>query len=316
MKYSREVKTALLAIIAILMLIFGYSFLKGKNLLESSRTFYAVYDDVEGLSPSSTVTINGLKVGQVTAIDFLNEKGKLIVTFTVEKDFPFSESSIAEVYGGGLIGGKSLAIIPKFDKSRIAESGDTLQSKTEEGIMELVNERLTPLQEKVESTVVSIDSLFNSLNKVLDEDSRQDLKSSLSDLSSTVNSFKGTSAALNKLVTGNSDKLDRTFTNLDEMSTNLNHFSDTLAQVNLKGMTDDLESVIADFEQVSNKLSSGEGTAGKLLNDDKVYDNLDRATKQMEQLLQDIKLNPRRYVRFSLFGKKPEPYHAPEDSLR
>lgn len=316
MKFTREVKTALLAIVAILMLIFGYSFLKGKNLLESSRTFYAVYDDVEGLSPSSAVTINGLKVGQVTQIDFLNKRGQLLVTFTVDNEFPFSKNSIAEVYGGGLIGGKSLAVLPKYDNGAIAKSGDTLASRTDTGIMELVNERLTPLQEKLESTVVSADSLLTSLNKVLDDTTRNNIKRTFEDLRVTVSSFKGTSVALENIVEGNSEKLDRTFTNLDEMSTNFNNFSDTLAQVNLKGMTNDLESVIADFEQVSNKLSSGEGTAGKLLNDDKVYDNLDRATKQLEQLLQDIKLNPRRYVRFSLFGKKPEPYHPPKDSLK
>lgn len=316
MKISREVKTALLAIIAILMLIFGYSFLKGKNLLESSRTFYAVYNDVEGLSPSSAVTINGLKVGQVTSIDFLNEKGKLLVTFTVENDFPFSERSIAEVYGGGLIGGKSLAIIPNYEKGNVAQDGDTLRSQTEEGIMELVNERLSPLQKKVESTFESADSLLTSLNKVLDEDTRHNIRNTFAELDKTVTSFRGTSEALNHLVAGNSDKLDRTFTNLDEMSTNLNKFSDTLSQMDIKQITTDLETVVADFEDISNKLSSGEGTAGKLLNDDQVYTNLERATKQLEQLLQDIKLNPRRYVRFSLFGKKPDPYIPPQDSLR
>ncbi|MFD1095953.1 MlaD family protein [Salegentibacter chungangensis] len=316
MKFTKEVKTALLAIVAILMLIFGYSFLKGKNLLENSRTFYAVYDDVEGLSPSSAVTINGLKVGQVTNIDFLNREGKLLVTFTVENEFPFSKNSIAEVYGGGLIGGKSLAVIPTYDEASVAKSGDTLKSRTDTGIMELVNERLTPLQEKLENTVVSADSLLSSLNRVLDDSTRHNIQNTFEDLSVTVSSFKGTAIALEDIVEGNQQKLDRTFTNLDEMSTNFNQFSDTLSQVNLKQMTTNLENVIADFEQVSNKLSSGEGTAGKLLNDDKVYNNLDRATKQLEQLLQDIKLNPRRYVRFSLFGKKPAPYEPPKDSLK
>ncbi len=114
MKYTKEVKTALLAIIAILLFIFGYSFLKGKNWFDSSRKFYAVYNNVEGLSPSSPVTINGLKVGNVTKIGFLDTSGQLVVTFLVDKEFPFSKESIAQVYGGGLIGGKSLAIITKI----------------------------------------------------------------------------------------------------------------------------------------------------------------------------------------------------------
>lgn len=317
MKYSREVKTALLALTAIIILIVGYSFLKGENLLDSSRTFYAVYDDVEGLSPSSEVTINGLKVGQVTNIDFLNSKGQLVVTFTVKNDFAFSKNSIAEIYGGNIIGGKSLAIIPKYDQqSGMAESGDTLQGKKEEGIMELVNDRLTPLQEKIENTIVSADSMVTAIAEVLNDTTRQNIRGTFKNLDATVASFRTTAEELQGIVQGNSGKIDRTLTNLDEMSTNFNRFSDTLSQMNIKQITTDLENVITDFEQISDKLNSGEGTAGKLLNDEGVYNNLDRATRQLEELLQDIKLNPKRYVHFSVFGKNPGPYEEPEDSLK
>ena len=316
MKFTREVKTALLAIVAIVLLIFGYSFLKGKNLLDSSRTFHAIYDDVEGLSPSSAVTINGLKVGQITKIDFLNDTGLLIVSFTVENEFEFAKTSIAKVYGGGIIGGKSLAIIPNYDENLMAKSGDTLDSDVEEGIMELVNDKLAPLQQKVERTIVSADSLLTAVNEIMDDSTRNNIRSTFQDLGETARSFRGTATELEGIVQNNSSKLDRTFTNLDEMSTNFNKFSDTLSTMNIGKMTNDLEKVIGDFEQVSNKLSSGEGTAGKLLNDDEVYNNLDRATKQLEQLLQDIKLNPKRYVHFSVFGKKPGPYEEPRDSLK
>ncbi|HSP11223.1 MAG TPA: MlaD family protein [Salegentibacter sp.] len=316
MKFTREVKTALLAIIAIILLIFGYSFLKGKNLLDSSRNFYAIYDDVEGLSPSSPVTINGLKVGQITKIDFVDQSGLIQVTFTVENDFQFSKTSIAKVYGGGIIGGKSLAIIPDYNNPEMAESGDILKSDVEEGIMELVNDKLAPLQEKVESSIVSADSLITALNAIMDDSTRNNIRSTFNDLGETARSFKGTAFELEGLVTSNSSKLDRTFTNLDEMSTNFNKFSDTLATMNIGKITNDIESVIADFEQISTNLNNGQGTAGKLLNDDGVYDNLDRATKELEQLLQDIKLNPKRYVHFSVFGKKPGPYEQPQDSIK
>lgn len=316
MKYTKEVKTGILAIVAIVILIFGYSFLKGKNLLDSSRTFYAVYADVEGLSPSSQVTINGLKVGQVNKIDFLNEKGLLLVTFSVDSDFKFAKNSLAQIYGGGLIGGKSLAIVPEYEQDLMAETGDTLPSDIEEGIMELVNERLTPLQVKVERTIVSADSMVTALNQVLNPQTRNNIKATFDDLAITVASFKATAQSLNGIIDGNSKKLDHTFTNLDEMSTNFNKFSDSLSQIDLSGMGKDLEKVIADFEKISDNLTSGKGTAGKLLTDDKVYDNLDRATKQMEELLQDIKLNPKRYVHFSVFGKSPGSYDEPKDSLK
>lgn len=317
MKYSREVKTALLAIIAIVILIFGYSFLKGENLLDDSRTFYAVYDDVEGLSPSSEVTINGLKVGKIIGIDFLNNKGDLLVAFTVKNDFPFSKNSLAEIYGGNIIGGKSLAIIPKYDaKVGMAKNGDTLPSSKEEGIMELVNDRLTPLQNKLEGTIVSADSMLTAINQILNDSTRRNIKGTFENLDQTVASFRVTATELQGIVQGNSEKLDRTFTNLDEMSTNFNRFSDTLTNMDIQKITSDLEKVVADFESVSEKLNNGDGTAAKLINDDAVYNNLDRATKQLEELLQDVKLNPKRYVHFSVFGKNPGPYDPPKDSLK
>ena len=193
LKYSREVKTALLAIIAIVILIFGYSFLKGENLLDNSRTFYAVYDDVEGLSPSSEVTINGLKVGKITSIDFLNRSGDLLVTFTVKNDFKFSKNSEAQIYGGGIIGGKSLAIVPEYDENiGFAESGDTLTGGKEEGIMELVNDRLTPLQNKLEGTIVSADSMLTAINEILDDSTRNNIRGTFRNLDATVSSYKVT----------------------------------------------------------------------------------------------------------------------------
>ena len=126
---------------------------------------------------SSPVTINGLKVGSVTGIGFLDDTGKLIVSFTVDTELPFSENSVAQIYGGGLIGGKSVAIIPEYERDNLAVSGDTLPSEIEEGLLELVNERLTPLQEKVEKAIESTDSLINSFNEVMNPRTRKNLKS-------------------------------------------------------------------------------------------------------------------------------------------
>lgn len=316
MKYTKEVKTALLAIVAILLFIFGYSFLKGKNWFDSSRTFYAIYNNVEGLSPSSPVTINGLKVGTVTKIDFLDNSGKLIVTFLVDKEFPFSEESVAQVYGGGLIGGKSLAILPKYDSTNIAKSGDTLPSAIEEGLLELVNERLAPLQEKIEKVIVSTDSLVNSFNEVMNAETRQNLRNSIAGLDAAVGSFRNSAVSVEGILSENAPKLNRTFTNLDEMSIKFNNFSDSLSEFDLRKVSEDLENSVANFERVTEKLNSGEGTAAKLLNDPSVYNNLEKATNQLDALIQDVKLNPKRYVHFSIFGKNPGPYSPPRDSLK
>lgn len=316
MKYTKEVKTALLAIVAILLFIFGYSFLKGKNWFDSSRTFYAVYNNVEGLSPSSPVTINGLRVGNVTDISFLDTSGRLVVTFTVENEFPFSKESVAQVYGGGLIGGKSLAVLPEYEAGNLAKSGDTLPSSIEEGLLELVNDRLTPLQEKVERVITSTDSLINSFNEVMNPATRENLKQSIENLNTTISSLRNSANSVEGILSDNSPKLNRTFTNLDEMSTNLNTFSDTLVAIDIKRLTDDLENTVTNLEEMSEKLNSGEGTVGRLINDPSVYNNLERATNQLDELIQDVKLNPKRYVHFSIFGKNPGPYSPPRDSLK
>ncbi|WP_339662099.1 MlaD family protein [Croceibacter atlanticus] len=316
MKITREVKTAVLVLSAIALLIFGYYFLKGNNLLDGSRTFYAVYDDVEGLARSSKVTINGLQVGKVTDIQIIDSRGNLAITFTVENDFEFSKNSIARIYGGGIIGGKSLAIVPTYEQGQMAKDGDTLKSEIEEGLLELVNDRLTPLQKKIENVIVSVDSLVNGFNEILDPNTRQNLRNSFASLDRTMASLENTSGTLNGILTDNKPKLDRTFTNLDEMSYNFNSFSDSLAEVNLAGIVNDFEEIAADLKNVAAKANSKDGTVGKLLNDPKVYDNLDRATKQLEQLLQDVKLNPKRYVHISVFGKRNKDYKPPKDSLK
>ncbi|HET7360814.1 MAG TPA: MlaD family protein, partial [Salinimicrobium sp.] len=247
MKYTKEVKTALLALVAVILFIFGYSFLKGKNIFDTSRTFYAIYNEVGGLSTSSAVTINGLEVGSVTDIGFLNGTGKLLVTFNVQNDFKFSENSTAQVYGGGFIGGKSLRIIPTYEEGNIAESGDTLPSDTEEGLLELVNEQLTPLQEKVEQAVVSADSLINSLNHVLNPETRHNIASTFEDISLTVESLKGSAQSIEGILNNNSDELSNTITNLNEMSENLNNFSATLDSIELEQMVTNMEDVVADL---------------------------------------------------------------------
>ncbi|MGB5943225.1 MAG: MlaD family protein [Leeuwenhoekiella sp.] len=313
MKFSKEIKTGLLAVVAIVLLIFGYSFLKGENLLKNDRTFYAVYDNVEGLAPSSSVTINGLKVGKVLSIQFLNNSGDLLVTFDVENEFRFSKNSTAQIYGGGLIGGKNLEILPEYDENNLAISGDTLPSSKDEGIFELVNDRLTPLQKKVEAVIVDADSVLTAVTDVLDKDTRANLRTSIADISETATNFKNASASLNELLSDNQGKFNRTFTNLDKMSANFVQVSDSLTQVDFKRIINQMEAVVADFQAIAEGLENGEGTAGKLLKDDAVYVNLERATEQMQELLQDIKLNPKRYVHFSVFGKKGDEYEEPED---
>lgn len=313
MKLSKEVKTGILAIGAILLLIFGYSFLKGTNLLEKNREFFVKYQNVEGLAIAAPVTINGLTVGKVQDISFANQKGSLVVKFSVEKDFEFSKSSIVRIYSAGLIGGKSLGIFPQYDVKNIAKSGDTLAGDVEDGMLSAVTKALGPLEKKVSNTLGTVDTLLLNVNDIVDTDTRKNLKEAIQNLNTTLNSFAGVSENLNNILANNSGKLDNTFSNLDKTAGNLSKLTDSLAQLETGKLVSDLQNVVDKMNTIVSGVNNGEGSIGKLLKDDKLYENLEGASRQLEQLLQDVKLNPKRYVHISVFGKKQKKYEEPEN---
>lgn len=313
MKLTNEVKTGILAIGAILLLIFGYNFLKGTNLFSTKRIFYVQYQNVEGLTRSAPVTVSGYTVGKVEDIQFSTERGWLIVKFSLEDDFEFSKNSVAKIYSAGLIGGKSLAILPDYDPSIIAKSGDTLKGEIEDSMLATVTKALGPLEQKVNNTLQTVDSLLHDINDIVDEPTRNNIKEVISNLNRALSSFTGVSENLEVILAKNTDKLDRTFTNLDTTVENLSVLSDSLAQLDTGKLARDIQSIIDQANNLMTDLNSGKGTAGKLLHDDQIYENLEGATRQLEQLLQDIKLNPKRYVHFSIFGKRSKEYQKPDN---
>ena len=317
MKISREVKTGILVILGVILFIFGFNYLKGQNLLDSSRVFYTTYNNVEGLVPSTPVTINGLSVGKVVKIAFKGDgSGKLQVKLLVDSEFEFSKNSKAQLYETGLIGGKSIAIVPAFDGAEIAKENDVLQGTVKPGLTDLVNQRLTPLQEKIEIMMVGADSLLSNLNDVFNDKTKANLRASVTGLNDVIQNFKKTSSSLNSLIANNEDKLNNTLTNIDKMSSNLSKTTEDLANADLKKTIASLEATISNFNSIGAKIENGEGSIGKLLQDEGLYNNLEGASLQLEQLLEDMKLNPKRYVHFSLFGKKPKQYDADGNEIK
>lgn len=309
MKTSKEIKTAVLVLSGILLFIFIFNYLKGENLLSSSRKITAIYSNVEGLAISSAVTINGHKVGKVQDIRFTDDKsGMLEVSMLIDSDFNFSKNSIAELYESGLIGGKAISIIPAFDGSANTVSGDVLKSKIKPGLTELVNQRLTPLQEKIESVMVSADHLLNNVNSIFDEKTKSDIKGSISQLEQTISSFEKTSNSLQNLLETNKNAINNSIGNISDISDDLSIVTDKLSKSDFEQTINELKFSLNNFNSLLSGLDSGEGSLGKLFNDEGLYNNLEASLGQLESLLEDMKLNPKRYVHFSLFGKKNKQY--------
>lgn len=312
MKVTREVKTAILVIAAILLFIWGYSFLKGRDLFNSYRTFYVIYDDVEGLSPSAPVTLNGLVVGKVTNISFVDLDGHLKIEMQVKTDFPISKTSHATLYEPGLLGGRQIAIIPDLKNQVMAEDGDQLKSGLKPGMLSVVGDKLSPLQAKVEATVVTADSLLHNLNNIFDKRTQENLQNAVAELSNTMREFNGVAHSLNGIVAGNRTKIDGAITNLNVTTGNLAKITDSINSANLAQTVRKLEGTLANVDNILNDVQSGKGTIGKLLKDEAVYQNLEGASNELKELLADIKNNPKRYVHFSVFGRKGTPYEVNE----
>lgn len=309
MKVTNEVKTAILVIMAVLVFIWGYSFLKGKDLFSSDRTFYALYDNVEGLAPSAPVTLNGLMIGQVHSITPAAKKGLIQVEIQVNNnDIFISKTSHAILYQPSLIGGKQVALKPDYSNTVPAEDGDYLDGNVEPGMLDSVGEQLSPLQTKVEATVQTADTLLHNVNNVFDRQTQVNLRNAIADLSKTMKEFSQATQSLNGMIAGNRAKIDRTFDNINTTTTNLASITDSINSANLGQTVKRLETTLANVDNLLNEVQSGKGTIGKLLKDEEMYNNLNGASNELKELLADIKNNPKRYVHFSVFGKKGTPY--------
>ena len=309
MKNKNEIKTGVLVLLGIGLFVFGFSYLKSNDIFVSDRTFYAVYDDVEGVVNGTPVTVNGFPVGSIQNISFF-KNNSLLVKFRVENDIKFSINSIAQIYETGLIGGKALGIIPANDNSRTAVYNDTLASSVAPGLTELVNEKLTPLQENIESMIVSANNVLDKVNSIFDDPTRANLRTSVSDFSETIKDLKETSKMIKSVVKSNKLSIDQTITNVLDISTDLSEISKTINQSELNTTMKNFKNSSEGLSRVLNNINEGNGTISKLIDNDSLFQNLNDASKSIDLLIEDIRLNPKRYIHFSVFGKKNKPVQA------
>jgi phospholipid/cholesterol/gamma-HCH transport system substrate-binding protein len=313
LKLTREIKTAILVIASILLFIWGYSFLKGRDLFTNYQTLYVEYDNVEDLPQSAPVTLNGLAIGKVTKITINENTGKLLVELQLKTDFPISKTSQAYLYSPSLIGGKQIKIVPNLQDKEPAVDGQTLLGNVELGLTESLGGKIEPIQQKLDLMLANINTLVTGLNNVLDKKGQQDIKKSLAELSQTMEQFHRASGTLNSILDTNKGQINGVVSNFNKMSSNFNKISDSLNKADLGKTVRNLNKTLAKVDGIMSNLNSGKGTAGKLLNDDALYNNLAKTSKELELLLQDVRLYPTRYVNVSLFGKKNKPYVAPKE---
>ena len=318
MKISREFKVGGLIVVAAAMLYWGINFMKGNDIFAESRKFYAIYDNIEGLTINKPVNINGFKVGQITEIYFHPDtSGRLMVVFEVKSDYPIPTNTTALIHSIGFLG-EHVISLELGDSYDLALSGDTLQTGKDGDLVDAVNQQVAPIKAKAEKLLGSLDTAVTLLTGFLSENTRQDFMSTFVNLRETFENLERSSEALERMIVSNEDSVNQFIgnltaisktladngDNLDNVLSNLSEISDTLAQANIYGAINSLNSAVGRADSIMGKVNNGEGSLGMLINDPQLYDNLAEASNSLNRLLLDIKYNPNRYVQVSVFGSK------------
>ena len=315
-KKNSEIKIGLVALSAIIVLIWGISFLKGKNIFTNSTYFYSIYEEVDGMEASANVRINGFTVGKVTDVFFHpDNSGKIIVKFEMYEEFDIPKNSVANIYNADLMGTKEIQL--QIGNSPIyASSGDTLFSNIEGDLKDEVNKQVLPLKNKAEDLISSIDSVMTVITTVLDKDARASLTNSLLSLNRTFSTMELAMVKLDSMIYYNDTRVTNILKNVESITTNLHNnneslgnviknfesISDSLAKSQIRSTINNLDASLNNFNDVITKINNGEGSIGLLINDKDLYNNISNASSQLDQLLIDMKKRPKRYVSFSLLG--------------
>jgi phospholipid/cholesterol/gamma-HCH transport system substrate-binding protein len=305
---SKELRIGMLVVISIVVLVWGINYLKGSNLFDSSRTLYALYGNIGGLQEGSSITVNGFKVGVVKKISLLTDKKySLLVALSIEENINIPNNSVSKIVNEDIMGSKGISLV-LGDSNINTEQGDTLASDMDRSLKEEVNKQILPLKNKAEQLIGSIDSIVTVITSVLSKDARESLTKSLVSLDNTFTTMSQAMTKVNKIVDQNDERISSIIKNLeannDEITNILKNFSelsDNIAKSNIK-------TTLASLNEISKKISDSEGSLGMFINDKDLYLNLEKSSKELEALIKDIKLNPKRYVGFSVLGGKTKSY--------
>jgi len=306
---NKELKIGLFAILAVITLVFGINYLKGKDILNNNRDFYAVYENIGGLQTGNSVMVNGYKVGMVSNIALLNENNQnLLVSISIEKEFDIASNTVCKIVSQDILGTKGIALI-LGDATDLLTIGDTLISDIEGTLQSAVNAQILPLKNKAEELISSIDSIMMIITAVLNKETRESLKNSFQSLDETFLLMSSTMLKVDSLVNKNDERISKIVRNLESITTNLESSNGEIKTIltNFATLSDslakaDIIETLRNVSEITLKINNGEGSIGLLLKDDKIYANFEKSTRELAALIEDIKKNPSRYVNFSIIG--------------
>ncbi len=312
MKFSKEIKAGLIALLAIAGFVVLFQFMKGKSLFTTDNIFYAKFDNVEGLEASNPVSINGLKVGQVDQIVPVTEKdGKIhfVVKVTVDDEFQFAKKSTLEIFEPGLMSGKQMRVNLAYG-GPMAKDGDTLSGAFTLSMMNNISSQVGPVKDQLQIVLKRVDSLANNANQILNDQNKAEIKALLQNLNRTVASFEGTSRQTNALLANNDPRVQQVLDNANlatiSARTAIDKYGRVAEQVDVQKLNNTIDKLSLTADKLNGVISgiqNGEGSLGKLTKDEELYRNLNESSQNLNKLILDLKENPKRYLNFSVFGK-------------
>jgi phospholipid/cholesterol/gamma-HCH transport system substrate-binding protein len=330
MKSKAYIKVGILFLATLIIAFWGLNYLKGKDLLSSEKSFYSLYEKIGGLTKSSPVTINGFQVGQVREIELSEKKqGMIEVKYSISyKSIKIPKGSSARIYSLDLMGSKGIALDLTVD-SVLCKPNDTLRGTIEGELLDQVNSQMLPLKLKVESLMSSMDSVLLGIQLVFNENNRNNLAESFSSINQTLNNLEAASKFLNEYVKNESFKVSSVLSRADTFSIgllkqkegleviigNIRKISDTLNNVPLINTFTSLREVLGNVHQLTAKISTGEGTLGKLIISDSLYNAILATNGSLNRLVEDIRIHPSKYIRISLSDKSKSIYASNDAEL-
>jgi phospholipid/cholesterol/gamma-HCH transport system substrate-binding protein len=305
---KKEVKVGLLGIIALAIFYLGFNFLKGLDIFRTENEYYVYYQNADGLQPSNPVMFNGVTIGRVVTVEPEQDQNHVKVMLAIKRQIKVSDKTIAVLADNGLLGGKMIRLLINTGKS-LADEG-TLESAVEKGMITSVTDKLTPTLKNVDSLMITTTAIIKQFDQTA-----LALKALMASAAQTTNGVNGIVAANSRNIAAITANAALLTANLNTISNNLdsqikpilqktNTFADSLNAMHLGQTVQQLNNSIAGLQGIIKEINQGKGTLGKLAKDDSLYVNLDRTAANIALLMADLKANPKRYVHFSLFGKK------------